>query len=101
MSRFALVMLLLALPGASTSPAETPASPKTTLLAIATAMEDGDEPRLRTLMHSQSAAEQVLLEATVSLAGATRRLRAAAVSTFGEENAKAVVGDLSPSDRAA
>jgi hypothetical protein len=85
--------------GASPAPKQIELStPKGALKNLATALRDGDAERIRQIMHATNPSEVRMVASMAEMAGAMAELQKAAVKAFGEEGAKALVGDTQATD---
>lgn len=79
-------------PAAPQSPDE--AALRTALKALAKALQDGDRDQIRKVIYAANPTEQKMVDAMAGMAAEIARLNKAATKAFGEEQAKALTGDL-------
>jgi hypothetical protein len=77
----------------------TPQSPdeaalRTALKTLAKALQDGNRDQIRRVIYAANPTEQKMVDAMSSMAAEIARLNKAAAKAFGEEQAKALTGDL-------
>jgi hypothetical protein len=69
-------------------------TPRSALKVLAQALETGDQEQIREVIHAETEAEERMKEATVNMAQAIGQLRRSAVSQWGAEGARALIGDV-------
>jgi len=79
-------------PAAPQSPDE--AALRAALKTLAKALQDGDRDQIRKVIYASNPTEQKMVDAMAGMAAEIARLNKAATKAFGEEQAKALTGDI-------
>jgi hypothetical protein len=67
---------------------------RTALKTLAKALQDGDREQIRKVIYAANPTEQKMVDAMAGMAAEIARLNKAAAKAFGDEQAKALTGDL-------